>query len=384
MKILKFAIFLSLILNVNQLFAAKKKSIKITENSSEISQNISKNGFADIAEKLLPAVVNISTMQVKTQNIDVSFLNDLPQGSAFDDLKERLKKSPTVIQNQTIQTSIGSGFIISQDGFIATNNHVIDGAKEIIVGLNEGKKYKAKIIGKDKKTDLALLKIDAEKPLPFVEFGDSSKARIGDWVLVIGNPYGLGGSLSVGIVSANNRSVNQGENFIQTDAAINKGNSGGPMFNIKGEVIGVNTALFSPSGGSVGIGFANPSSTAKTIIEELKEKGEIERGWIGVFVQNINDDFAKSLSLKQRKGVFVIEITIDSPAYKAGLVQGDVILKFNGIEISDMKELPKNISKTKVGQKISLLILRNNKEKTIEIEVGKMPENNVKKISDNI
>ena len=261
-------------------------------------------------------------------NSDQNLLADLPKAAILDDFRNKLENQ---LKNQKKKiSSIGSGFIISKDGLIVTNNHVIEESSEIIVNLNDGSKYKAKIIGVDKKTDLALLKISADKDLKFVKFGDSTKARIGDWIIVIGNPYGLGGSVSVGIVSARSRDINNGQvdDFIQTDAAINKGNSGGPLFNSRGEVIGISTAIFSPSGGNVGIGFATPSATAAQIIKQLKEQGEVTRGWLGVSVQDISEEIAQSMQMEGVKGVFVVEVTKDGPADKAGILPADVITKF--------------------------------------------------------
>ena len=375
-----FSLFLSNLLTFNSLAQEKlgevyqeKPAFKTQISSSQIG----KNGFADIVENLLPSVVNISAIQNSpNKNIDLSFLDDLSDDSAFSNLRDRVKKDPNLMKNQVKKSSsVGSGFLISKDGFIVTNNHVIEDAKEIKVSLNDGRKFDATIIGTDEETDLALLKIESDEELPFATFGDSFKARIGDWVIVIGNPYGLGGSVSVGIVSANNRSVNRLENFIQTDAAINKGNSGGPMFNINGEVIGVNSALFSPSGGSVGIGFANPSSLAFEIISQLMENGEVIRGWIGVSVQNISQDYAKSAHLESQKGAFIIEVMPQSPAHDAGLIQGDVILEFDKKEILDMKDLPKIVVKSEVGRRYKMRILRNGKERIISIKIGKMPKN---------
>ncbi len=375
-----FSLFLSNLLTFNSLAQEKlgevyqeKPAFKTQISSSQIG----KNGFADIVENLLPSVVNISAIQNSpNKNIDLSFLDDLSDDSAFSNLRDRVKKDPNLMKNQVKKSSsVGSGFLISKDGFIVTNNHVIEDAKEIKVSLNDGRKFDATIIGTDEETDLALLKIESDEELPFAVFGDSFKARIGDWVIVIGNPYGLGGSVSVGIVSANNRSVNRLENFIQTDAAINKGNSGGPMFNINGEVIGVNSALFSPSGGSVGIGFANPSSLAFEIISQLMENGEVIRGWIGVSVQNISQDYAKSAHLESQKGAFIIEVMPQSPAHDAGLIQGDVILEFDKKEILDMKDLPKIVVKSEVGRRYKMRILRNGKERIISIKIGKMPKN---------
>ncbi len=311
----------------------------LPENSIINNKQISVNGFADIVEDLLPIAVKISTTQEFSNN--------------------------------------GTGFIISADGYIATNNHVIDDSNEITVTLSDGSKYKAKVVGADKKSDLAVIKINAGKNLAFAKFGDSSKSRIGDWIIVIGNPYGLGGSVSVGIVSARGRSIN-GEpdsDFIQTDAAINKGNSGGPMFNIKGEVIGISTALFSPSGGNVGIGFASPASVIAPIIKQLKEQGEVVRGWIGVSIQDISDEMANTLNLPKNRGALVTDVTPDGPADKAGIIASDVITKIGSQEIIEMKILPQIISQMPVGKSVPLTILRNKKAKVLSVKVSKMPKN---------
>jgi serine protease Do len=331
--------------------------------------------FADIVEDLLPTVVNISTNSPNTLIQDP--LELAPQAEQFENFKSQLdeqkKKSP----------SIGSGFIISKDGFIVTNNHVIDNADEIMVGLNNGLKYKAKVVGIDKKTDLALLKIDPAEELKPVKFADSTKSRIGDWVIVIGNPYGFGGSVSVGIISARSRDVNNGQSddFIQTDAAINKGNSGGPMFNYEGEVIGINTALFSPSGGSVGIGFATPSSIISQVIKQLKDTGEASWGWLGVSVQNVSDEIAQSMKMEKTKGAFVTYITPNGPSDKAGVLPADIIIKFDGQEVNDMRILPRIVARTEIGKTVKMTVLRRDKIKTLEVKVAKLKEEESKKIN---
>lgn len=332
-------------------YAKKVKVLKLSP------LEVARGGFADLAEGLLPAVVNISTTRQKSQDFNFSFLEGAPKNRIFGELKEKMNGDLAPQKRET--SSIGSGFLVSDEGFIATNYHVIEGADKISVGLHDGRKFAAKIVGFDEKTDLALLKIKGEN-FDFVVFGNSNEARIGDWVLVIGNPYGLGSSVSAGIVSANNRSVNRIDNFIQTDAAINKGNSGGPMFNMAGEVIGVSTSLFSPSGGSVGIGFANPSSVVRFVIDQLMENGEVIRGWIGVSVRDDKDK------------VVVIEVIEGSPAQKAGVMQGDVILRFDGREIAQMNDLPKIVVDSVVGEEYELVILRDGEEIELKVKVGKL------------
>ncbi len=348
-------------------------------------KQLAMTGFADIVEELLPAVVNISALQeVQTggSTIDQVLLGELPKTLPFEDFRNQLENQFRGGQGQKKKvSSIGSGFLISKDGFIVTNSHVIEDADEITVSLHDGSKYKAKTIGIDKKTDLALLKIDAVKDLKFAKFGDSNKARIGDWLIVIGNPYGLGGSVSVGIVSARGRDINNGQtdDFIQTDAAINKGNSGGPLFNSKGEVIGISTAIFSPSGGNVGIGFATTSATAMQIVKQLKEQGEVTRGWLGVSVQDVSEEIAQSMKMEKTKGAFVVDVTKGGPAEKAGIVPADIIVKFNDEEISEMKILPKTVSKYPVGKSAKLVVLRQGKFRIIKVMVEKMRDEDPKK-----
>lgn len=332
--------------------------------------------FADIIEDLLPTVVNISALQNNDREgdpIDKDLLAELPKSPIVHDFKKQLENQSDKRNRKKI-FSIGSGFIISKDGLIVTNNHVINRATDISVSTNDGKRYRAQIIGIDEKSDLALLKINGDSDFKFAKFGDSNKMRIGDWLIVVGNPYGLGGSVSVGIVSARSRNVNdiQGDELIQTDAAINRGNSGGPMFNIKGEVVGISSAIFSPSGGNVGIGFATPSATAEKIINQLKEKGEVTRGWIGISIQEVDSDIAEAMKLEETTGAFVNDVTKDGPADKAGLIPSDIILEFNGQNINQMKDLPKMVANYQIDKTAQIKVWRNGEEKTLDIKVEKL------------
>jgi len=367
----KFTLALSLFLFSLQAFAENKKVTEVPPKPVAMAS------FADVVEDLIPSVVNISTTQeVHTGNVTVDqiVLGELPKTPLFDDLRKQLEEQFRSNGSKKKISSIGSGFIVSKDGFVVTNNHVIEEADEITVGLDDGSKHKAKVIGVDKKTDIALLKINPEKELKAVKFGDSTKARIGDWTIVVGNPYGLGGSVSVGIVSARGRDINNGQSddFIQTDAAINKGNSGGPMFNSKGEVIGMSTAIFSPSGGNVGIGFATPSSNVTQVIRQLKENGEVTRGWIGISVQDVPEDIAESMKLEKARGAFVVDIVKGGPADKAGILPTDIILKFHDQEINEMKLLPKTVSQYPIGSSAKVVVWRQGKNKTLKVKVEKM------------
>ena len=347
-------------------FAGEKISEKVTEKS------IVSNGFADIVEGLLPSVVNISTTQKDKDDVN-GVLSKLPEDKVFDQLRDRLKKQSV---QQKKSSSLGSGFIISKDGYIVTKYHVIENAAEIFANLSDGKKFTAKVIGVDKKTDMAVLNISAGYDLQFVKFGNSNDSRIGDWVIVIGNPFGLGGSVSVGIISARGRDVIAGQgDFLQTDAAINRGNSGGPLFNIKGEVIGIATAIFSTSGGNIGIGFAGTSNDSVPIIEQLKTQGAVVRGWIGVSVQDVSEDIAKALKMEKARGAMVISNIKDGPAEEAGILPSDVIIKFDGKNIEDIKTLPQVAAITPIGKMVKVVVIRQGKEEVLTVKVQKMPEN---------
>ncbi|MGA9004669.1 MAG: Do family serine endopeptidase, partial [Pseudolabrys sp.] len=272
--------------------------------------------------------------------------------------------------------SLGSGFIIDAAGLVVTNNHVIADADEVNVILNDGSTLRAEVIGRDQKTDLALLKVKPTKPLKAVKFGDSDKLRLGEWVIAIGNPFSLGGSVTAGIVSARNRDIQSGpyDNYIQTDAAINRGNSGGPLFNLNGEVIGVNTAIISPSGGSIGIGFAVPSKTVVPVIDQLREFKEVRRGWLGVRIQQVSDEIAESLSVKPARGALVAGIDEKGPAKPAGIEPGDVIVRFDGKDVKEMRDLPKIVADTPVGKDVEVIVIRKGKEEKVSVKLGRLED----------
>ena len=336
--------------------------------------------FADTAEKLLPSVVNISTTQVikrperGEQGMEIP---RFPPGSPFEEFFREFFEHQQRQQNAPRRaTSLGSGFIIDPSGLVVTNNHVIADADEVTVILQDDSHLPAKVVGKDAKTDLALLKVDAGKPLAAVKWGDSDKSRVGDWILAIGNPFGLGGSVTAGIVSARKRDIGGGpyDDFIQTDASINRGNSGGPMFNVDGEVIGINAAIYSPSGGSVGIGFAIPSSLAKPIVDQLKQFGRAKRGWIGVRIQTVTDELAQSLGLDKAAGALVAGMTEGGPAEKAKLQVGDVIVRFDNKAIDEMRRLPRIVAETAVGKQVPVEVVRKGKRQTVPIVLGEFPD----------
>jgi serine protease Do len=324
--------------------------------------------FADLAEKLLPAVVNIAS----TANVTEQSLTGDPQLDEF--FKEFFERSQP--EGPVQETSLGSGFLIDPDGYIVTNNHVIQGATEVTVRLQDGTELSAEVIGSDDKTDLALIKVEASAPLAYVSWGDSDAVRIGDWVVAIGNPFGLGGTVTAGIVSARQRDINAGpyDDFIQTDAAINRGNSGGPMFDMDGGVIGVNTAIFSPSGGSIGIGFAIPSNQARVVIDQLREFGYTRRGWIGVRIQSVDEELAEGRGLDAPVGALVANVSPGGPAEVAGIVAGDVILTFDGKSVHDMRALPKLVAETPIGKTVEVVVWRDRAEQTLNLEVGELDE----------
>ncbi|MBM3485232.1 MAG: DegQ family serine endoprotease [Alphaproteobacteria bacterium] len=343
------------------------------------------DSFADLAERLLPSVVNISTTQVvrgrergpgQGQGPGLE-IPRFPPGSPFEEFfREFFDRQQRRDTPERRATSLGSGFIIDPAGVIITNNHVIAEADEISVTLQDNTNLKARMVGRDQMTDLAVLKVDPPKPLPAVRFGDSDRSRVGDWVLAIGNPFGLGGSVTAGIISARSRDINSGpyDDFIQTDASINRGNSGGPMFNLAGEVIGVNTAIYSPSGGSVGIGFAIPANLAKPIVAQLQEFGRARRGWIGVRIQTVTEEIAQGLGLDGVNGALVANLTEGGPAEKAKIEVGDVILKFNGKDINEMRTLPRVVAETPVGRAVPIEVWRKGRKVALQVAVGEFPE----------
>ena len=331
--------------------------------------------FADLAERLLPAVVNISATQVSKKR-HLPQMPQFPPGSPFEEFFRDFLDRNRPDSAPRKSSSLGSGFIIDPKGYIVTNNHVIEDAEEITVILQDDTNLKAKIIGRDKKTDLALLKVEPKKPLTAVGWGNSDKSRVGDWILAIGNPFGLGGTVTAGIISASKRDINSGpyDSYLQTDASINRGNSGGPMFNLDGQVIGVNTAIFSPSGGSIGIGFAIPSLQARAVIDQLRKYGRTRRGWLGVRIQTVTDQIAESLDLGKARGALIAGINEKGPAASSGLKAGDVILTFDGRKVAEMKDLPRIVAETAIAKNVKLKVWRNGKIMDLAVKIGELPE----------
>ncbi len=345
------------------------------------------DGIADVAEKVIDAVVNISTSQTieaKGGGEGRGTMPQLPPGSPFeeffDDFFKNRHGGPGGPKGGDLQphktNSLGSGFIVDTAGIVVTNNHVIADADEISIIMNDGSKFKAELVGVDKKTDLAVLKFKPTKPLVAVKFGDSDKLRLGEWVIAIGNPFSLGGTVTAGIVSARNRDINSGpyDSYIQTDAAINRGNSGGPLFNLDGEVIGVNTLIISPSGGSIGIGFAVPSKTVAGVVDQLRQFGELRRGWLGVRIQQVTDEIAESLNIKPARGALIAGIDDKGPAKPAGIEPGDVIVTFDGKEIKEPKDLSRVVADTAVGKEVDVVVIRKGVEQTLKVTLGRLDD----------
>jgi serine protease Do len=349
------------------------------------------DGIADVAEKVIDAVVNISTSQTVEAKSgpggggDRGAMPQLPPGSPFeeffDDFFKNRRGGPGGPKGggdlQPHKTnSLGSGFIIDTSGIVVTNNHVIADADEINVIMNDGTKIKAELVGVDKKTDLAVLKFKPPRPLVAVKFGDSDKMRLGEWVIAIGNPFSLGGTVTAGIVSARNRDIASGpyDNYIQTDAAINRGNSGGPLFNLDGEVIGVNTLIISPTGGSIGIGFAVPSKTVASVVEQLRQFGELRRGWLGVRIQQVTDEIAESLNIKPARGALIAGVDDKGPAKPAGIEPGDVVVKFDGKDVKEPKDLSRVVADTAVGKEVDVVVIRKGQEETKKVTLGRLED----------
>jgi serine protease Do len=335
-----------------------------------ISANARPDSFADLAQEVSPAVVNITTSTVVAQGTGPSPI--VPEGSPFEDFFRDFQDRNNDNGDRPRRTSaLGSGFVISEDGYIVTNNHVIETADEIIIEFFSGRELEAEVIGTDPKTDIALLKVDADEPLPFVSFADSDTARVGDWVIAMGNPLGQGFSVSAGIVSARNRELSGTyDDYIQTDAAINRGNSGGPLFNLDGQVVGVNTAILSPNGGSIGIGFSMASNVVTRVVDQLQEFGETRRGWLGVRIQDVTDDVAEAMGLEKVAGALVTDVP-EGPAEEAGMKSGDVIMQFDGYEVEDTRGLVRRVGNTAVGKTVRVVVFREGKTQTLRVTLGR-------------
>ena len=325
--------------------------------------------FADLAERVSPAVVNITTSTMVARGTGPGAI--VPDGSPFEDFFKEFQDRNGQGNRPRRSSALGSGFVISEDGYIVTNNHVIEGADEVIIEFFEGGELEAKVIGTDPKTDIALLKVESDTPLAFVPFGNSDTARVGDWVLAVGNPLGQGFSVSAGIVSQRNRAL-QGayDDYIQTDAAINRGNSGGPLFTMDGEVVGVNTAILSPNGGSIGIGFSMASNVVTRVVNQLRDFGETRRGWLGVRIQDVSDDVAEAIGLEKTAGALVTDVP-DGPAKDAGMLSGDVIMSFDGVDVEDTRGLVRTVGNADVGKTVRVIVFREGKTQTLKITLGR-------------
>lgn len=392
-----YAAVVALTLATGPLAQAEAPASASLSSSAPVISNLP--SFAPLVKKVMPAVVNISATlkpgaqlsdeiggnngdqdqdQNQDQGPDMGPMQGFPQ-SPFDQMLRRFfdQQGGQMPQTHEHGVALGSGFIIDPSGYVVTNNHVVDHADKVTVIFQDGSKHPAKIIGRDKKTDLAVLKIDAPKPLPYVTWGNSDSEKVGDWVVAVGNPFGLGGSVSPGTIAARGRDINAGpyDDFLQIDASINRGNSGGPTFNLDGQVVGINTAIYSPNGGSVGIGFAIPSDLAKPVVDQLREHGKVERSWLGVEIQQVTPELAKSLGLPQAEGALVSSVTPNSPAAKTGFKQGDVILSFDGHKIAKLRDLPILVAETPVNQTATIQVWRNNSETTLSTKLAEMPAN---------
>ena len=328
--------------------------------------------LAPLAEKISPSVVNITTTTVIEGRTGPQGI--VPEGSPFEDFFRDFQDRNGNQDRPRRTSALGSGFVISEDGYVVTNNHVIEGADEILIEFFSGKELPAKVIGTDPNTDIALLKVEADDPLAFVSFGNSDNARVGDWVLAMGNPLGQGFSVSAGIVSARNRALSGTyDDYIQTDAAINRGNSGGPLFNMEGDVVGVNTAILSPNGGSIGIGFSMASNVVSRVVDQLKEFGETRRGWLGVRIQDVTDDVAEAMGLEKAAGALITDVP-DGPAKEAGLLAGDVIVTFDGVDVDDTRALVRQVGNTTVGKAVRVVVYREGGTQTVLVTLGRREE----------
>ena len=336
------------------------------------------DSFAELVDKLMPTVVNITTTQnVPQQGPKLRDMPQLPPGSPFEELFKEFFDKRGGEEQKRRGTSLGSGFVIDADGYIITNNHVIQGAEDITVIFRDDTQLKAKLIGSDSRIDVALLKVEPpnKKPMAAIKWGDSDKERVGDWVIAIGNPFGLGHSVTAGIISARGRSLNDSlDDYLQTDAAINKGNSGGPLFNAQGEVIGVNTAIYSPSGVNAGLAFSIPSNLVKQVADQLREFGRVKRGWVGVSYQSVTDDIADSFGLDRARGVLVANVVADGPAAKAGLKRNDIILSFSGQDVLDLRRFPRLVANARVGSTVDIVVWRGGKEVPLKLRIGEQEE----------
>ncbi|MEM1036226.1 MAG: Do family serine endopeptidase [Pseudomonadota bacterium] len=348
--------------------AVSAAQASLSDVVNRIDQAERPNGFSELSKRLMPAVVNITTQQI----VAPSGLPEFPEGSPLEQFNEFFGRDPDGFSQQG---SLGSGFVISPDGLIVTNNHVIENADEINAVFSDGRTLRAELIGTDEATDIAVLKVEQDDPFPYVDWADSDGADVGDWVMAIGNPFGFGGSVSVGIVSARNREIGSGnyDDYIQTDAAINRGNSGGPLFNLNGEVLGVNTAIISPTGGSVGLGFSIPANLASQISGQIIEFGSARRGWFGVNVQDIDEDIAVAYGHDSDEGVIITRITDDSPASEADFEVGDLILTFDGKTVSDVRALSRIVAETEIDTSVDVDIIRERRNRTISFKVGELP-----------
>lgn len=327
------------------------------------------DSLADLAEKISPSVVNITTSTVVAGQSGPNPI--VPEGSPFEDFFKEFQDRKPGGDRPRRSSALGSGFVISEDGYIVTNNHVIESADEIVIEFFGGEELDAKVVGTDPNTDIALLKVETDKPLPYVKFGDSDSSRVGDWVMAMGNPLGQGFSVSAGIVSARNRALSGSyDDYIQTDAAINRGNSGGPLFNMDGDVIGVNTAILSPNGGSIGIGFSMASNVVSKVVAQLKDFGETRRGWLGVRIQDVTEDVAEAMGLETAAGALVTDVP-EGPAKESGMIQGDVIMSFDGVEVTDTRSLVRQVGNTEVGKTVRVLVFRDGKTQTLKVTLGR-------------